>query len=317
MKRHHQSITPQDLELLRDWIGQTSANRQLAEEMLKVLGQTDIDQNMRNKYNSKVAWAKVEGRIVQHPRMRYLIPPVLRWAAAAVLMFGLVGVAFWTTKKTNPIVQQITVSTKGGESKKILLPDGTRIWINENSVLSYPKEFTDSVRTVQLTGEAFLEVTHNPQQPFIIKGTELETRVLGTSFNLKLRDNDNSVMVVTGKVRFSYRMGTKKKSIVVEKGYQALTGQSGDLTLSWMANQNKLAWHTGLLEFNNEKLAEVVKELSAFYRVPIQLQAINSQNNSFTGTIQQLPVEVALETVCYSLHLRWAKTTQGYLITNE
>jgi ferric-dicitrate binding protein FerR (iron transport regulator) len=221
--------------------------------------------------------------------------------------------------KTAPhAIEQIAITTQARESKQVNLPDGTHVWMNENSSISYPIDFnTDSIRMVQLSGEAFFEVTHHPERPFVVGGGGYNTRVLGTSFNVRLTEQESSVVVVTGKVRFSYReSGRTKSSVVLEKGDQAIANQDHELVLSQGINKNKLAWRTGVLEFKNEKLADVIQVLSSYYRVPIQRNINKPHEHLFTGTMEHVSVETALETICYSLHLRWKKTPQGYLISN-
>ncbi|MFM7486056.1 MAG: FecR family protein [Cytophagales bacterium] len=317
VKKHHRTISTHESEMLDNWIDQNPTNRQLAESMNLVLSETNLDHPPVN-YNAKKAWIKVERRIVSDSAVKYLTPTVFRWAAAAVLILGLTGIAYWQLKTTPVATEKIAVSTQARESKQLMLPDGTRVWMNENSSISYPADFNaDSVRVVQLSGEAFFEVTHNPARPFIVAGAGYNTRVLGTSFNVRLTEHESSVMVVTGKVRFSYgKSRSANASVVIQKGYQAIANQHHELVMSPVINTNKLAWRTGILEFKNEKIADVINELSSYYRVPIQLKIDKPHQYLFTGTLEQVSAATALETVCYSLHLRWKKTPQGYLISN-
>jgi ferric-dicitrate binding protein FerR (iron transport regulator) len=318
VKKHYRTISLQESERLNNWLLQNPANRELADAMTQVLSQTSNDEE-QFKFNAKTAWPNVERRISSKSNVRYLIPSMLRWAAAAVLIVGLASIAYWQVREPSQVIQQITISTKVGESKKIVLADGTRVWMNENSSLTFPKEFTDdTIRSVRLNGEAFLEVTHNPQKPFLVKGKYFETRVLGTSFNIQLTEHESSLLVVTGKVRFSSKENGKvKSSVVVERGFQAIASLDHELMMSQTLNQNKLAWHTGVLEFKNQKLTEVISELSSYYHKSIKINVDRPDDYLFTGAFNQTSAENALETICYSLHLRWKKTTQGYLISKD
>jgi ferric-dicitrate binding protein FerR (iron transport regulator) len=317
VKSHQLSIAEHESERLDAWIRENQANRLLADGMAKLLSQTDIHQEPSN-YNAKIAWAKVEGRVTANSKVRYFTPTLFRWAAA-IMIIGLISVAYWQLGELSLAKKKITVSTKSGESKKIVLGDSTQLWLNENSILTYSREFDDdTVRLVQLNGEAFLEVAHDQEKPFIVSGKNYETRVLGTSFNVQLSEKENSVVVVTGKVRFSHKKnGEIGSSVVIEKGFQATANQDHELTLSPTTNQNKLAWHTRTLEFRNQRITDVITELSSYYRVVIKIKVDKPQDYLFTGTIHQASAETALETICYSLHLRWKKTTRGYLIFNE
>jgi transmembrane sensor len=318
VKRYYHTLSMEESERLNTWLVQNQANKELVEGMSQLLSQTNIDSEEIN-YNSKIAWSGIERRISSKSNTRHLIPTMLRWAAAAVFVIGLASIAYWQVWAPSRVSEQITVRTKGGESKKIVLSDGTRVWINENSSLTFPTEFTnDSVRSIQLTGEAFLEVTHNPEKPFLVKGKQVETRVLGTSFRVQLTDQESSVLVVTGKVRFSYKENEKvMSSVVVEKGAEAVANPDHTLLVHSALNQNKLAWHTGVLDFKNQPLTEVIADLSSYYHIPIQIHVDRPHDYLFTGVFNHTPAETALETICYSLHLRWKKNNQGYLISND
>src|SRR5690606_7283691 len=95
------------------------------------------------------------------------------------------------------------VSNARGEKSKVILPDGTVIDLNYESILKYPKKFNDTIRQVELTGEAFFDVYHIDNYPFIVKTGVLETQVYGTSFNINSFDENQKleVSLVTGKVK--------------------------------------------------------------------------------------------------------------------
>jgi ferric-dicitrate binding protein FerR (iron transport regulator) len=204
------------------------------------------------------------------------------------------------------------------QKREISLPDSSKVWLNENSEIVYDEDFLkDSLRKITLNGEAFFEVSHNRQKPFVVEGNGLITRVLGTSFDLKYTDTQKSLVVVTGKVRFSYLEKTAvKASIIVEAGYQTEL-LDRKFVKREESDKNKLAWHTGILEFQNESLDVVVKNLAGLYKTSIVLKVADQKDFKFTGVIDHLPLEVALETICFSLDLQWKKTTDGYQISNN
>lgn len=107
--------------------------------------------------------------------------------------------------QTTSIVNDQIVHVKKGEKKYLLLPDGTEVWLNSESTLSFPKEFTAIERAVDLQGEAFFKVTKNPDHPFIISSPRTTTKVLGTRFNLRDYQNEekSELVVEEGKVSFS------------------------------------------------------------------------------------------------------------------
>lgn len=143
----------------------------------------------------------------------------LQWVyriAASLLLIALVGYGALTYY--NYTVEQryaIAITSSGDEVQKVLLSDGSIVWLKPSSSLQYPKNFRDEGdRLVSLQGEALFEVEKNPAQPFIVQSGQLTTTVLGTSFNIRTtEDNDIEVVVLTGKV--SLTSATDKKGIIV------------------------------------------------------------------------------------------------------
>jgi transmembrane sensor len=199
-------------------------------------------------------------------------------AAILVLILGS-GLVFWQERYPllNYIdpVHQLTVTTKT-EMKQIRFADGTRIWLNSGSKLTYPEKFRTGNREVTLQGEAFFDVTHNKEQPFLVHAGTVTTHVLGTSFNIKAYQNDNeiAVTVLTGKVGV-VAQGAEKS----DKGKVTLL--TPDQRAIFIKNNNNLlkqdhinafdesAWKDGKLLFNKIPLAEVCLQLERKFRVKI------------------------------------------------
>ncbi len=121
---------------------------------------------------------------------------LFRVAASIVLVAGLAY--YFGTKKE---VEEKLVSAQENGIKKIILPDSSIVWLKGKSSLYYPEHFVDSVRVVELDGEALFEVTKDKDHPFIVKTGNYSTRVLGTSFNLNSRNKNYNLIVLTGKVQ--------------------------------------------------------------------------------------------------------------------
>ncbi|GHN02916.1 anti-sigma factor [Cytophagales bacterium WSM2-2] len=311
VKKFSGKILSDENQQLEDWISKDEMNRKMFEESGLLWQRTKNPEGFG--FDRQQAWSKISSRIRPTPE-RKLQPVFIRWAAAACLVLAIV-VVYNLIPSGRLIAKLVSVKTTE-ETKAIVLPDNTRVWLNANSELTYPEQFNDSIRQVELKGEAFFDVTHNPQQPFVIVNPSFRTRVLGTSFDLKLRDKQSSLFVVTGKVRFSYSIQEKViSSVVVEPGYEANLNESGQLEKNQSRNKNEIAWHTGVLEFENEKLTNVVEDMSDYYKVRVDLNVENPQGYLFSGTLKQQPVEVALETVCYTLNLTWKESPVGYTLS--
>jgi transmembrane sensor len=308
-KKLTQKITSEESLLLDEWINKNSENRKQFDEAL-LLWHNTVHQPDLTTFDNSEAWMKVSERVQPRVQIRTIRFYVSRIAAAICIM-GVLAVTYRYFNKQSDD-SHIVIRTKAGETKEIRLPDSSKVWLNENSELSYTKPFLqDTIRIVTLNGEAFFDVTHNAQKSFIVRNNSFNTRVLGTSFNLNLHAIHPSIIVVTGKVRFSYcEDDSLKSSVIAEAGYQAEL--SKDQLIKSVSKKNKMAWHTGILEFQNEALEEVVQDIISLYHVPIKLDISSTQNYKYTGVIEHLSLETAIETICFSLNLHWKKTSNGY-----
>lgn len=117
-----------------------------------------------------------------------------RIAAAAIFLLLISLTGYLYIDKINiqtAIAQMYTISAEKGERASVTLPDGTKVYLNAKSTLSYPASFSLNERTVQLTGEAYFEVKHDADAPFIVKTAEIQIKVLGTTFNLYAYPDDS------------------------------------------------------------------------------------------------------------------------------
>lgn len=196
------------------------------------------------------------------------------WAAAAAVALA---VGFWfTAQSTVATTDLLAVHTQYQEQKTVTLNDGTIVWLNGNSQLTYPATFTGDNRTIGLVGEAFFDVTKNPNQPFIINTNKSKVTVLGTSFNVRAltAESVTEVVVKTGKVRFESREGDKQVELTPnEKGrYNAA---DNTIEESAEADMNEIAWQSGRLLFKNTPLKEVLADLNKQFAVDIKLLNAN------------------------------------------
>ena len=181
------------------------------------------------------------------------------------------------------------------------LSDGTKVWLNGDSKLDFPKTFDGDVRKVVLSGEAFFDVAKNPNKPFIIETQSTNIEVLGTSFNVKDDENEISVVVSTGKVKF-YERENPVEMVILTPGEK---GVFKDDKISKLKNRNKnyASWHTGVFEFKNTPVKEVLQELSSYYGL-IQLNKSINLDCLFKGVFEKESKESIIETLELSCGLK-------------
>ncbi len=261
--------------------------------------------------DTDAAWQQVSARLQRQvapepaaaARTIPLYSYAMRIAASVLLVMGL-GWVVYSAFFSGPAMQVVRA---GKERLEVVLPDSSRVWLNERSTLTYATKFAGSERLVKLEGEAFFQVRRNPQRPFIVKTGPATTKVLGTSFNLRAYPAAKVVAltVATGKVAFSSEQGP---TAMVAPGYGAvLDKQQNRLTKVRVAEENAWAWQSGRLQFTGQPLGEILPELEHYYGITLPLANVALANCRFTGTFQRAPLEEVLHVLEATLQVRYTK----------
>ncbi len=206
-------------------------------------------------------------------------------AAASVILMGLLTYFIFTGNKNgkadgakNLMVENFSklhVSTTAGERKNIQLADGTQVWLNPSSTVEYPASFNGDLREIRLSGEAFFEVAHDADHPFIIHSGNIETKVLGTSFNIQAYDNQEeiAVMVVTGSVNVSNT--DKVEQVQLSANQRAVFYRNTTELVKENTNAvdapNMLKRKEGMFVYKNERLQKLIDDLQEYFGIEIQV----------------------------------------------
>ncbi len=173
---------------------------------------------------------------------------------------------------------------RGGEFS-IVLPDGTRIFLNSESVLEFPDKFTGNIREVTLRGEAYFDVAKNPAKPFIVKTTSFNVKVTGTSFNINSYEDCSysNIAVESGKVEV-----TTIKGEVNSLGVGQMLNfdrKSGSSYVQFADPEAYTAWKDGLFYFDKEPLESILKKISRWYNIDLELTDSTKNDLRFVGKI--------------------------------
>lgn len=222
-------------------------------------------------------------------------------AAASVALIGSFATSYLFLKnkqeQPNVIISNYTsISTTKGQHKLIVLPDGSRVTLNALSSLTYPNHFRKDKRIVQLKGEAFFNVVKNPHQPFVVKTKDIQTQVLGTSFNIRELGKETKVAVVTGKVRVTATNKLDEQILTPNKMAIWRTTQKHLETVAFSPKE-EVQWKEKVLYFEEVPLDEVFKKLETVYHV----QIIIEPNASLTGKYNGEFVDESLDNVMAGL----------------
>jgi ferric-dicitrate binding protein FerR (iron transport regulator) len=162
-----------------------------------------------------------------------------------------------------------TVSTPRGGQYQVLLPDGSKVWLNAASTLHFPTAFTGSERSVELVGEAYFEVAKNPLMPFKVKTPKQEVTVLGTQFNLNAYPDEAETR--TTLVEGMVKVHAMAKNVVLTPGQQAQSGKALSV-VSGVDTSAITAWRDGYFHFDRAGIEEVMRQLSRWYDVDVRYQ---------------------------------------------
>jgi len=178
-----------------------------------------------------------------------------------------------------------TLTTPRGGQFKLVLPDGTKVWLNAASSIHYPTQFTGKERKVEITGELYFEVAHNAAMPFKVDiNHQQEIEVLGTHFNINAYDHEASIntTLLEGSVKIINQKGNK----ILKPGQQSQLTKAGNIDIIDDVDIDKImAWKNGLFDFNNTKLESVMNQLAKWYDIEIVYDD-NVPNIEFGGKMQ-------------------------------
>ena len=168
-------------------------------------------------------------------------------------------------------VQIHRLSIPRGETFKVVLSEGTEVFLNSDSRLVYPTVFKGKDRIVSLEGEAYFKVSKDVEHPFIVKTGNVQVRVLGTEFNVRgYSPADVRITLITGKVAVSDTCGTH--NVEMEPGQSAQLSTDGTFAVSEVNIESFLYWKEGFFYFDDIPLADMMKEIGRWYNIDIEFR---------------------------------------------
>jgi transmembrane sensor len=199
------------------------------------------------------------------------------------------GVLTYHTALTTDVagVSYNTMNTPRGGQYQLVLPDGSKVWLNSASTIRYPTFFQGKNRMVELSGEAYFDIKQNKKLPFIVKTQKAEVLVLGTAFNINSYSDEDefSTTLINGSIKVS--SGNNNKIITPGQQAQVLKSQSDILTIKNDIDINQIiAWQKGIFKFDGVSIDVIARQLSRWYDVEVRTN-INDNNFRFNGGINK------------------------------
>jgi ferric-dicitrate binding protein FerR (iron transport regulator) len=235
---------------------------------------------------------------------------VAKYAAIVVLAISLWSV--YRNAQEVPGEEAYTrIEVPAGQRTHVLLPDGSSVWLNAKTRLSYPSTYSAGNRTVELDGEGYFEVTSDAKHPFVIHSSLMKIHVVGTKFNVRsYRDETSLVTLMEGKVEISTLDETNK--LTLRPNEQASISETAGITLSGKIGiENENAWTTGVFYYLNEPLIRITKDLERRFNIKIEIPDESLGDEEFTYRADE---NATLEQILR--HLKGTKEL-NYIITSD
>ncbi|MCF6402297.1 FecR domain-containing protein [Chitinophaga filiformis] len=309
------NLNPAEQEELQSWLEEDDANRRYYGELQKtwnLTGAADVDITPDVEMN----WASFNRKLQATSEPTGIVRS-FRWyafrAAAAVLLLGGAATAWYMLNAP----KQITVQTAANETNIIVLPDGTKAFINKNSSLRYAGNFKDGERAIHLEGEAFFDVVKDEAHPFVVYTANTRTQVLGTTFDVKAYAvQPVEVFVLTGKVAVSDHK-KESKEVVLTEGRKVTFGKDQQLSEDAISNHDFIAWKDNIMVFNDEPIGHVIRKVEALYGVKIVAEESVADYTIKTRITPDQPLEQVLDVIAASATASWEKQGNVYKLNRK
>ena len=197
-----------------------------------------------------------------------------------------------TTSTSRSAITYNLLSTPRGGQYQLILPDGSKVWLNAASSIKYPTEFSNEERVVEITGEAYFEIANvinkakHEKVPFVVKANEIEVEVLGTHFNMNVYSDEDAVRTTLLEGRVKLKLSGKDTYSILQPGQQATWNKKSEELKKFkdVDVEEVVAWKNGYFQFNNSDIKAVMRQLERWYDVKVEYRG-DVPDREFVGTL--------------------------------
>lgn len=288
LKFFKKETTGAENQQIKEWVSISEENRRIFREIHETYHLSHLNQ-YQSEIDIEKAWNKLYSQLPNQKNHKHKVQSNLFWrVAASVAIILAVGISsFWVGRyfnysKNDHLVQ---VEVPNGEKSKVLLADGTHVWLNSGSMLSYD---ANHPRNVKVDGEAYFEVTKDKKHPFeVATQSGFKITVLGTKFNLRSYEDENNVEATLDEGKVAITGIHRKKPVYLAPGQQANYNlRNEQLLLSNVDTKIYSLWKNNILRFSDISFTSLVPRIERWYGVSIDLDPKISHSDRFTMTIK-------------------------------
>jgi ferric-dicitrate binding protein FerR (iron transport regulator) len=269
-------------------------------------------------------------------------------AVVAVILFVAGTVFFANSRSPQTVAATIPagseISTKYGSKTNIVLPDGTKVWLNAGSKITYDKNFGEATRGINLVGEAYFDVIHNPEKPFVIHTAAMDLKVLGTEFNVKSYPDESTTeaSLIRGSIEVTLK-DRKADKIILKPNEKLVVKNEIPVNAGPVVTQSKkmvkistpiislghlnyssidstileTSWVNNLLVFEDESFEEVAMRMSRWYGVDFEFKDEEVQKLRFTGSFKNETVMEALKAMEITAEFGFTISDKHITVSNK
>lgn len=285
------SVSIVDENRVEEWLQQDEENEKILLQTARIYYAKQTQNRILSR-DSEQAFEKLQQKR-RRSRSISWIPHLSRVAAFIVgVIITSATILFLNDKEVELIAQEITIEANAGMRTQFNLPDGTVAHLNSGSKLTYPFPYDKNERKVRLTGEAYFDVSHNPDKPFVVSVNDdkMRVRVLGTAFNIQAFANEETIhtTLVDGSVdlELKTKSGEYRTQKLVPSEKASYNSSNNELLIKTVDTAYETSWTSGRLMFKNTPLPEVLRKLSHYYNVQFDVRNAIINTYTFTGTFE-------------------------------
>jgi transmembrane sensor len=307
-----------EIERLYKWLEEHESNRKYFDEVNNTY-QVSVTLNRFNQPTIDEDWKKIANEIkndkTPHFSERKPTRFVFLKVAATISVVALVGILlfkFFVSSKAQK--QETIVKNSKSNNTRIVLPDGSTVWLNANSTIVYNPDFGQSTREVTLKGEAFFDVKKD-NKSFIVRTDNMQVHVKGTRFNVEAYKKNGTIKTTLEEGKVELHGAGSDKFFTMKPGDQIiLNTQLNNVVVKKVNPFDVSAWKEDRLVFDNTPLSEVVAKLESRYKVSIVISSAKAKQDRLTMTVEQEDIEEVLELIKLSSQLQVKKAGNEILL---
>ena len=288
--------SPDEARHVANWLSTEEGQKHLSEQMDK--DWLTMPEGSEELYvGHAIPSDEMYEAIVRHINRKKRRRLWLQVAAVAIPFLFILGGFYYLNQQVDIFgtSEMCEIQTKKGERIQVVFQDGTKVYLNSGSKMTYPKQFGFSMRTVAFEGEGYFVVSANHNRPFMVQLDKAEVKVLGTSFNVQAYEEDENITVTLDEGIINFKSWTNEQNKMKPGESMRLDKRNGKLTNLEVIDTKPISlWKDDIISFKNASLNDVIKVLNRWYDVAFVVESQEAYSYSYTITSENTTLEKVL-----------------------